>query len=349
MPNQWEFRQLGGEKKVLTLANYSAPFGRARKSALIEEVIKVTVQTTRYPGSKKAPTRHTFGSGWEPMSLNGRWSTRQLAGSKPGEGYTAGELADAWSLFVRDEQTVRVSWGNVFSFQCIIEELHLSRESEDEIAWKMQLLVDQRDDIPSNWRLKGEPANIIQDVAALQTFAADYQIKPTTVPDMAPSLFDQLEMLTGNIKSYTGALAEIADLGYNLEQATFSTIQNFRGIISNLESAIVTMRLTILNAQLDSVSTIKRAETDIAWYTYKASYDIDSINAFAILKEMDKKMELAQRSDLSKFITAQDNDDWEKLAYRAGLGIDRASDMRSVNGISFGQLPIPGQIYVVPQ
>src|SRR6185369_13868465 len=125
---------------------YNAPFGRPRQQPVAREIIRVNIQTTVYPGSKGPPTRHGFGSHWEPMVLNGRWMTRFMI---PGQ--TAIGMADRWTEFVRDEQPIQMSWNNIASWQGIIEELELARESENDIAWKMTVLVDTREDSKPLW------------------------------------------------------------------------------------------------------------------------------------------------------------------------------------------------------
>lgn len=339
----WRFQQLAGDKKVLTLDGYAAPFGRPRQQPVATEKVRVSIQTTQYPGSKGPPTRHSFGSAWEPMVLNGRWMTRHLSGDSD-----APTMAKQWTEFVRDEQPIRMSWDNIVSYTGVIEDLELGRESEHEIAWKMTVLVDSLDGAVAGWSMP-TVRSVDANAAFIQSWvSASESLRAPTLPDMAPSFFEQLDFLAGSLKSYTGALVTVAQGIESIEKSTFSVIQSFRGVIANIESTVVTMRNLILTSEIDAVLMVRRAESDIAWYAYQLDFDVESLNAFAILAEMDRQLELQARSDLGKFVQAQEGDTWERLATRAGAGPDNAGVLREANGIRFGRLPEPGQTYLVP-
>ncbi|MBX3218984.1 MAG: hypothetical protein KF795_00615 [Labilithrix sp.] len=307
----------------------------------MKETIKVSVATTVYPGSRDAPTRHTFGSSFEPTELHGRWMTRHLPGK------TAAEYAAAWREFVRDEQTIRMAWGNVVSYQGVIEELELAYESPDEIAWRMVVLIDLHE---QQIELGGKepPIAVPEKLDELQAFINKYSFDLYDLPDMQSDLFEQLDFMFGSLKSLTGLIADVGNIFDNLERMTFSTIQSARGVLANVNSGITQIRNTIVNGQIDSVMAVRRAESDIKWWLYEFSFDADSLNAFAILAELDRALELQLQSDVGKFVTAIQGDTWERLATRAGIGPDGAATIREMNGARFGDKPVPGNSYMAP-
>lgn len=339
-PTVWTFRQLGGEGKILQVAGYAAPFGRPRKDPVVKELIKLRVQTTRYPGSKDSPTRHGFGSGWEPMELKGRWMTRHLLESSQ----TAESMADDWTSFVRDEQTIRMSWGNIVSYTGIIEELELGRESPDEIAWRMTVLVDKRDDAPHV--IVSTTTESLIDVDGL--VSSVNKLERPELPEMSLSPAEALDFLFGQLKQYTGFLSDIANQFNSIEKATFSSIQSFRGIIANFESALVTMKDVVMNTEIDAIMAVRRAESDIAWYKYQLEFDVESLFLSSILADIERTLELQTKTHVNRQVVAIDNDDWEKLSTRATGGPEHASAIREANGIRYGQLPDPGNTYLIP-
>lgn len=339
----WTITQQAGPKKTLTLDGYAAPFGRPRQQAVAKEVIKVSIQSTKYPGSKGPPTRHSFGSGWESMQLNGRWMTRWLPADQ-----TAISVADDWTLFVRDEQPITLAWGNIVSYSGVIEELELGREGEHDIAWKMTILVDKRDDIGTRFDIR-ETVTVVQSTAFIDAFVnTSKQLAAPALPDMAPDFFEALDNAAGDLKRLTGQLSDLADTFSNIEKQSFSTVQSFLGVIANVQSALATLRVLVPTADIDAVLTVRRAESEVAWYQYQLDFDNESLNALSILGDLQRSVELQAPTSNTKLITAQQGDSWERLATRAGIGPENAGKLREFNGIRYGSQPDVGTSYLVP-
>lgn len=339
------FTQLAGDKKSLVLDGYAAPFGRARKHAIFTEVIDCTIQTTVYPGSKGSPTRHIFSSHWEPMELTGRWMTRWLPGT-----IVADLFARQWTEFVRDQQPIQMAWGKIASYTGFIQRLELARESEHDIAWKMTVLVDQRDEMENAWAVK-QTNDILRNVS---DFADAYNAISTSITrlelDFQPDFFEQLENLIANLRSYTKILNDAAYQFTTLSSRTFAVIQSFRGIIKNVESAFAELRLAVLNTEIDAALAVRRASADIRYWTFQNELDVRTLEGLATLKDMERRAAIEERSANrdAKLVQAQDGDSWEHLAFRAGIGISGAASLREANGIRFGELPQAGELYVVP-
>ncbi len=336
----WTFEQRTGEKKSLNLENYAAPFGRARKGGVIKELIKVNIQTTNYPGSKRSPTRHIFGSTWEPTEIRGRWMTRWLPGAE-----RAGDVADRWVDFVRDEQPLTIHWGNIASWEGFISELELDRESEDEIAWRMTVLLDGRTDLIYSEPNTSEPVveTLVKDVAESINIIATAEV-PDTIEQ---SLFDELDGIAGLLKSYTAQLVDYSNLADSIEHQSFTTIQSFRGVLSNVESALAQMQLAIARGVPDSVLLVRRTESDVDWYKYTLDTEVEITTTLALMGQIDILLTASIPSGQGKVVTAQDQDTWESLSTRATGGPDSAAAIREANGIKYGRLPVPGETYVV--
>lgn len=341
----WTFEQMEGpvsDRKKLVLSGWAAPFGRPRKEPVMKETIKARVQTTRYPGGS-AQTRHAFGVNLEPMELKGRWMSKVLD-------KTANEVADDWSAFVRDQRTIRISWGNIVSWQGFIDELELARESADEIAWKLHILLDDRDDKVKPPMGQLEITDAIPETieAALAAWANLGVKKIRFSNDLTPDFLESLDNLAAAMNQPAAILAKIANQIDSIEKKTYSTLQHFRGATANMKQGILQMRETVLNTQIDSVMLIRSAGADSQWAQYQGQFDVDTMTVLHLLAQADRKAELQQKKEGSKFITAREGDTWETMATRATGSPDKAAALRALNGAAYADQPQPGESYLVP-
>lgn len=337
----WTFQQRGraSHLKTLTLDDYNAPFGRARKEAVIVEEVTVNVQTTNYPGSKSAPTRHIFGSYWEPTTLKGRWMTKMMA-----DGRSAGSVADEWLTFVREEMPLTVSWGNIAAWEGFIQKLKLYREDEHNIAWEMTVLLDERTDLNFS-----EVARTIPSVNGMveSVVSATLPIVDPPIENVSFDIFTQLDSLIGILKGYTATLVDFANLADSIEKQAFSTIQSFRNVIANIESALTEIQLVVANGVSDSVLLVRRTESDLKWYRYCLDTDVAVTTLKSLIMLIDRTVEASIVSTNAVFVQALDGDTWEAISTRATGGPNAAASIREENGIKYGTLPTPGESYIV--
>lgn len=338
----WTFKQRGtrADLKTLTLNDYNAPFGRARKNGVIKEEITVGIQTTNYPGAKAPPTRHIFGSYWEPTVIKGRWMTKMQSRAD----VTAGQIADDWLVFVRDEMPLTVSWGNIASWEGFISKLSLDREDEDNIAWEMTVLLDRRTDLTfaTDNNERQDTGKMIYDFIV--------GVKPVVTPPYENVAFDVFQILDnyiGLVKSYTAQLVDFANLTDSIEKQSFSTVQSFRGILANIESALTEIQLVVANGVTDSVLLVRRTESDLQWYKYCLTSDVAITNLKAIMSEIDRTLEASIIAVNTRFVQAINDDTWESISSRACGSPDRAGSIREENGIKYGTLPVAGESYIV--
>lgn len=341
---EWIFTQLEGpsaDRKTIRLSDYYAPFGRARKEPILREVIKSRVQTTRYPGSDK-PTRHAFGTNWEPIELKGRWMTK--AGN-----IKAQDFAQAWVEFLKDERTFRLAWGSILSWTGFMEELELAHEDEHNIAWRMKIQLDQREDsakrVSSTVLLS---IQIVDNINSISSWIKRAVISPVQdFPEMSPDFFDQLNNLASELNKPAAYVAKLAGDLDSFEKKSFSTLQHFRGAVSQMRTAFATMREVVVNAKVDQAILVRTAESDLKWVTFQSEFDDGAVDILDNLSQLDRAAELQQRSEVDKFITAQEGDTWESISTRATGSPVKANDIRSLNGILYGSRPVPGDSYFV--
>ncbi len=348
MSYPWVFQQIEGrdERKKLELKGWNAPFGRPRKDPIFNEVIKSRAQTTYYPGvTGQKPTRHTFGTNHEPMELKGRWMSPQLYQYG---GLDANMQADLWKKFVQDQRQCRMSWGQILSYEVFIEELHLARESEHQIAWKMKIAIDKADDAKPSASVAPSPT---RDLQAFQTDLDAFQmtrVPPKKLSDaMAPDFLETLDNIAGALNGPSAALNRIAGQVADFERASFSTLQHFRSAVSGLESAVITFQNALMSATIDGAILVRSAESDLAWVKFQLDMDDQITGILGVLSQADRSAALAARSAPSKIITAKLFDTWESLSTRSTGGPDKAEDIRAANGARYGERPIAGETYVV--
>jgi hypothetical protein len=343
MSYKWTFEQLEGrgDRKKLELDGWNAPFGRPRKEPVIREVIKSRVQTTRYPGASNQ-SRHAFGTNWETTELKGRWSTR--FGVK-----TANEVADDWIKFVRDERTCRIAWGFIVSYTGFISELEIARESEHEIAWRMKLELDGRDDMDKRAvppRILNPIKENFNDLKAFVTLSK--KLREPTLPDIAPDFLESLDNLAATLNGPAAELNKLVGRIDDIEKASYSTLQHFRGAIAGFRTAILGMREVAVNTGIDTAMLVRTAESDIAWAKYQADIDNQTDILLEQIAAIDRRAALAQKAEVSKTIVAEEGDSWESLSTRALGGPNNAGEIRQLNGIRYGEKPVAGETYLVP-
>lgn len=339
----WTFLQIEGpedDRKKIVLSGWDAPFGRERKDPILKEVIKSRVQTTRYPGGT-GQTRHAFGTNYESMELKGRWMSRHSETS-------ANDMVDAWTAFVRDEKTIRVSWGNIISWQGFIEEIEFGRESKDAVSWRMRILIDDRDD----QKKTKAPPKMGSSLPNLDKFIQNWVRKgklllEPTLPDISPGFLESLDNLAAEINKPAAIMNKLANDVSNIEAKTYSTLQHFRGAVSQMRTAVNTIRETVLTTTVDAAMLVRTAESDLAWATYVSNLDFETYLVMERLAVMDRELEIAQKIDVARFITARDGESWESLSTRATGSPTKASDIRNLNGVRYGERPVAGAAYLV--
>lgn len=342
---KWQFEHTAGNyRQRLTLEGYTAPFGRPRQSPVITEKLKARTQAIYYPGSNKAPTRNAFGTQWEDVELKGRWMAKTLPNDD------LGYMIERWTNFFQAQMPIRMSWGPIASWTGFMTELEIARESEDEVAWKMTFMIDERAGVERSRTISGGLGlpDGLEDVDRFLTTSIPVGGYAGAFKFIDASFLEQLDFFASLCNGPIASLNQLAGELDNFEKATFSTIAHFRSAATGLQTAIVSLRETLLNVAVDSIIVVRNAKNDIEWLTYQTRFDTDSSAALDTLAFLSHKAALAGKAEGRVSVVAVTGDTWESLAARTVLGIDGASRIRALNGIHGGTQPTPGKEYVLP-
>lgn len=344
MAQAWTFEQLGGEKKILTLSGWGAPFGRPRQKAVTREKIVLRHTATRYHG-QSTPTRHIFGHHWEDgQRLNGRWMDKDL-----GPGGTNDQI-DNWQTFVSDEQPVRISWGAIVSYVGLIESLEIGRESEAEATWDLAFLIDTRDGIKArtNPSGSGDASLLARQLAQENPIFSGAAQKIKSSADWQPDVLDALDSLFSNVAAASAALNKISNEIQTFETASISVLQRFRGAIHQFKTASLALRDAVDSYEIHKALFTRQADADIQWFLFRSQADVDFMLMQDLLADADKQAELAERGRATTSYVAKIGDTWESISNIVYGGPSGANKIRQANGIRYGQLPVPGTTYQIP-
>lgn len=336
----WRFEQLGGDRRVLVLAGWSAPFGRPRGHSLFRERVEIAEKTVRYPGSGGPPTRHVFHEHYEPWELTGRFMDRE-----GGPGYAiakAKEVAD----FVRDKQEVRVSWGDIVSCDGFLKSFEAARESEAELEWKLVVLIDE-DNLADPVLPPAAPPSP-RDTLAMIENALRSVGELEALPSIRPSVLDTLSSAISAVGAATGALASAAAQLQSFEQALAGELQRLRAVLGQARTAVLTLRSLVATTRSDSLTLHRSFTNDVLSGGFLARLDVDTLTALAGIERLDGDAELALHGKLKTSTVARRGDTWESIATRSFGGPDKADELRRANGVRYGEAPQPGRTYQVP-
>ena len=358
----WEFRQLGGKQKVLKLTGWTAPFGRPRQGALVNAGVALRQQTVYYPGNVE-PTVHIFGiepKGWE---LKGRFMDRTI-----GTENAARDLRRSWYDFVVDGQVVRAQWGDVLSYRIVITEMDLNFESEAEIAWTLRatVLSDESQTKAANVLPVKAPLDYAVQMQvwmlALQAFA---KLPPTpslslsSVLALLPEIADALDEAIGVINAPFAAVFDVCSALNDFQTALSSDLGKLTAGIHAMKTGILDLRdgtdlfaarAAQLNRDTASLPDGILGGGDVTVVAAaKAAADLATANLLGLIADMQNEIDKAQRGQFKTAHSAQSGDTFESIAKRTMGGSDSASAIRNMNGIRYGQKPVPGRQYTIPK
>jgi nucleoid-associated protein YgaU len=344
----WVFKQLYGGKKTITLGGYAAPFGRPRQQPVLKEKYVARINTVRYPGAREEPTRHIMGSHWEDFELSGRWMDKVLGA--PGR---ANDLADEFIRFIRDSEVCDISWGNIVSYVGFIESIELSRESPNEIAWKINVLVDER---PLSGKRNQNAAdkfdNKTKELAKAvgQTFLSFAKPQNEKIAkDWQPDLFDQIDGLIGTVANYTSTFTNLANQIDNLKKATFSELRRLRGALHNIRTAQLQLQATLESIPSEQLVFTQESYFMIQSQAYRMNARVAIDNSLAILADLERIIDIEERGLVANSYTAKDGDTWESIAVAVYGDPTKFDKLRRANNIKYGEQPVPGKTYQVPR
>lgn len=342
----WHFQQLGGARKLLTLAGPTAPHGRPRRKPVVSDGIRLREEAVFYPDANPAavPTRHVFGVAHDDWELKGRFMSKQLGG--PG---AARALADEWKIFVAEAQPVFITWGDILSGTGLVTAFIPERESEEEIAYTITIKIDTTGfQSPRPVIVGGGPTQLCQ---ALQNELADGLANPPSLPhvgDMKPSFLDGIDDLVSSINGFTAQLLNIAQSFDDFASGTVDQLERLRAGLQQARTAVERLRTTIFLTTNEEALIARDARTDLPWFKTRCDYDVSTTAALALLDELDRQTEIALRGQVLTVYVPRGGDSWESISTKYYGGPDGAGRIRDANGAQYGEPPTPGRQILVP-
>lgn len=340
----WNFVQLGGSKKTLTLSDWSAPFGRHRQKSVTRKGIQVRHKSTRYPGTNLPPTRHIFGINYMDHELNGRFRDRVLG--------NGGALAmmEKVSDFVKDGQICDISWGSFMHVTGLISEFDPGIESEHEVEWKMKILIDQ-----DNTQIKQVSPTVKLDPSETvqRALTAVDPITKITKPggisiSINTDIVDNLDSFVSVVTGAFGQLSDIASQISDLESGLASEAKRLIAGVRQAKTALLTLIDALESAQNDSFF-IRDSAADTLNYNKTARAAITEANiALALLSDLENQAVSQERGNAVISVRAQQGDTWESISTRVYGSSSEANAIRQANNVRYGSKPKVGSLIVIP-
>lgn len=336
----WIIRQLRGDLTV-TLAGYAAPFGRPRKGAVVEEVVEVRQEPTRY-GGVDAPTRHVFGLQREPLVLHGRWMDSALGG--PG-------TARAQRNLVRDilkaQRPVLVTWGPVLAVEGLLSKLTCGWESQHECTWELEIEVDyNEDDTPVATIVARPVSDHVNQLIEIFGLAKD-AVEGDNGYGLKLPLQDNLALLLNAILQPIADLRALADELKSIKDGTIGQLRRLRAGINTLRQTFATFRGLFETASLAQALDVTSPDQEIRLQSKQAETGLAITEAFAVIAELDRQARRSEVQRIKLIVTGKPGDTWESLAVASYGDASRAKELRDTNDAG-AEHPVPGETYIIP-
>lgn len=339
----WVFRQLGRDKKILTLEGWSAPFGRPRKGAIVRDGLSLRHRSTRYPGNDNSPpTRHIFGITYHDFDLNGRFRDRAI-----GKGQAKLKVEEVKS-FMKDAQTCDISWGDTIHVTGIIAEFDPGRESEGEIEWKMKILIDN-----DNMELRQVNFFTTPNPNFLAGLIQE-KLKPMigiTKPSIGiqVNVLDAIDDLVSVVTGSVGQLVNIVNSLDNFEQGLASEGKRLIAGIHQAKTALLKAMTLIESSQQDTFFIRDSAKDTIIAKDIIADATTQSNVALSLMSDLENQCISALQGDAKQTVRVQQGDTFESISNKVFGGPQEADNIRKANGVKYGAKPVVGSILIIPR
>lgn len=346
MGKPWTFKQIyEGPGKSLTLAGASAPHGRRRRHPVVSDGIKLRYSRVHYPSDEPTPpTTFVSGTTWEPFTLTGRFSDVDL-----GPGGMSKAVRD-WQAFLADASLVQIIWGDVWAATGILVHFVAGRESEYECTYSMTFEIDGRDEVDGTRRGFVVPPSVTAIAQEFQ-FEAD---KIQELPELShagalkPDFLESLDDAVSSINGFSASLIKVAGEIDDFEEGTLDQLERLRAGIAQTKTAVNRFRETMDSTNNEAALLYRATDADVQWIATKTSTDVSTTRMLSILDEMDREADLARRGRVISVYVARAADSFESMSTRFYGGPDGAGDIRSANGVRYGELPVSGRSYQIP-
>jgi nucleoid-associated protein YgaU len=248
---------------------------------------------------------------------------------------------------VRDKQQLKIAWGDITSARGFIEWFEMGRESEEEIEWKLHILIDE-DDTATTPQAMPVPSAPKDKLAAMQAaMAAITKLKDPRI--FKPNLLDVLGSAIASLNAILAIPQNIVGQLSSLEQAVAGDIQRLRAGLGQLRTAFLNFRDLIGTTEIDAVTIGRSFTTDASAGGLFAKVDTKTMIALAAIAQLDRDAAIVQNGMLMTSTVAKAGDTWESISTRVYGAPDQADKLRQANGVRGSDQPVAGQTYQVPQ
>ncbi len=337
-------KQLGGAQREFVLTGHAAPHGRPRVEPVATDALRIRNAEVFVAGQIE-PVRHIFGYRFEPKEFRGRFLDRWAH-----LGFAEAKAEEAKG-FVAEMERVQLSWdgGDGAAIVCtgIVLELDIERESHHEIAWRMQFAVD-KDELLDTPVQTGNGTKQPRDY----TYQIVYYLNETQAAfeemKLRGSVFDLFDGLISGLASIVSNAVSLADEFASFQKATFATVRRFRHVLGQLRTAALSIRDTIDAFQVDAAIESRNAREQFSFVRNQAIISDSTLSMITETTEADRAAQLAEQGRVKAIVQALGGDTFESIAARIYGSAERASDIRTANGVADGAAPVVGQLYIVP-
>ena len=336
----WTFQQLTGALTTLQLVGWSAPFGRPRKEAIVNDDIEIRAAEVYYPGNETGPTRHIFGRKYPQRMLKGRFRDKAQ-----GLGYASAKVLEV-KAFVAAQQQVRITWSDQLSEVGFITKFEAGRESEGEIEWKLTYSCDS-DDYDKKTVVIFNQSLPTDFGLAIYNDAIPILKPPLGVPMMQGSIFDALNSLLNLVNNALTDLYNLVSAIDSFEDASFGVLRRVLTMSAALSDNIFAVDEFFASQGVGDILFTQDAEASVNLWLVQTEVDIAIQQMLSDNADLQRQVTIALVGRPSTIYVARDGDTWESIAIQVYGAPDRAGDLYAANGnVAY---PNVGQQCQVPQ
>ncbi|HEX2879116.1 MAG TPA: hypothetical protein VHO25_06230 [Polyangiaceae bacterium] len=305
---------------------------------MVEEETELREESVYYAGNN-TPTRHLFGLKNEPYILKGRWMDGALGG--PG---SAKAKRDEVKRIQRMQLPVSVSWGEAIYVFGIIKRLKSSWESQAEIAWELEILIDDDADQLSEKTFEQKTPT---DYSKRLRLVFDSMVESGSDTALKVPIQDALGLIVGALLQPIADLEAIANEMKSIKDGTIGQIRRFRAGLAMTRRAMGTFRGLFESTSPELALAFQDASAEVGLTARQAQTSRQITEAFAEIAEAERDARRAEVSKIRSVVTAQPGDTWESISVQVYGDASRAAELRSANDVGTSS-PVPGETYVAP-
>lgn len=359
----WTFTQEGPLPKTLTLDGWQQPFGRPRQGTIVDIGTEVLASIKRVGGNVDpiVSAYTTKGADWK---MHGRWMDRVMG---LGTG-AALNMALQWKQFVNDRRIVRASWDNLIAYRIFITKMPMPLESANEVVWELEASVIT--DLSQAGPVVPQPVQTPVDMTSRMQVLA----KPVTSPwidrlgalawllDFIPDTAIGLGLLVNAILIPFNLVSQIASQISDFASATQTDLMGLNSGLAQVQTALYNLRQATDTLTATAASTQATYESSpvlgaspifsgpdmISLQSAKLDSDVANSAMAALMANMRAQVQAYIRGRTVTAYTAVNGDTWESIALAMLGAVDGVGAIRDLNGIQYGQQPVPGTRYQIP-